>query len=98
MVAGLDVTVGVLGGPASTANDSFTLVRDIKRHGGRVAFGRRIKDADDPLFTELPGPWPTTPSAPTTPAGHHGCLEAAGIAPSCSLDDDLVLHTPELIG
>ncbi len=101
LATGLDVTLGVLGGPASTANDSFTLIRDIKRHGARVAlFGRRIKDADDPLlFTELLRAVADEALSPDDACKeYHGRLLAAGITPSRSLDDDLVLHTPELIG
>ena len=97
-MAGLDVTVG---GPASTANDAFTLVREAKKHGARVAlFGRRIKVADDPLiFTEL---LRAVADGHLGPQGacreYHGRLAAAGITPSRSLTDDLVIHTPELRG
>jgi hypothetical protein len=100
LVAGLDVTVGVLGGPPSTANDSFTLIRDVKKHGGRVAlFGRRIKVADDPiLFTKmlrLVANGDLSPEDATRE--YHGGLAAAGITPSRTLEDDLVIETPELL-
>lgn len=99
LVAGLDIPVGVLGGPPSTANDAFTLVERVKRHGGRVAlFGRRIKVADDPLiFTELLRAVADEGIAPDAATReYHGRLAAAGIAPSRSLEDDLVITTPEL--
>lgn len=101
LVAGLDVTVGVLGGPPSTANDSFTLIRDVKKHGGRVAlFGRRIKVADDPLlFTRmlrLVADGALSPEDATRE--YHGGLATAGITPSRSLEQDLVIETPELLG
>lgn len=101
LVAGLDVTVGVLGGPASTTNDTFTLVRDVKRYGGRVAlFGRRIKEAESPLtLCELLRAVADDQLTPDQACReYHGRLAAAGIAPIRSLDDDLVVHTPELLG
>ncbi len=99
LVAGLDVTVGVLGGPPSTANDSFTLIRDVKKYGGRVAlFGRRIKVADDPiLFTKmlrLVADGQLSPDDATRE--YHAGLVNAGIAPSRTLEEDLVIETPEL--
>ncbi len=99
LVGGLDVTVGVLGGPPSTANDSFTLIRDVKRHGGRVAlFGRRIKVADDPILfvkmLRLVANGELKPEEATRE--YHGALTAAGITPSRTLDEDLVIETPEL--
>lgn len=99
LVAGLNIPVGVLGGPPSTANDAFTLVQKVKQHGGRVAlFGRRIKVADDPIvFTELlrrVADLDLDPQEATRE--YHGRLAAAGISPSRSLEDDLVVTTPEL--
>ena len=101
LVTGIDVVVGVLGGPPSTANDSFTLVRDVKRSGGRVAlFGRRIKVADSPiLFCELLRRVADDELSPEDATReYHGRLTAAGITPSRSLEDDLVIETPELRG
>ncbi len=100
LVAGLDVTVGVLGGPPGTANDSFTLLQQVKQYGGRVAlFGRRIKVADDPVvFTELlraVADDAMTPEQATRE--YHGRLAASGITPSRTLEEDLVVHTPELL-
>ncbi|WP_420438014.1 hypothetical protein [Candidatus Poriferisodalis sp.] len=101
LVRGIDVVVGVLGGPPSTANDSFTLVRDVKRSGGRVAlFGRRIKVADSPiLFCELLRRVADDELSPEDATReYHGRLTAAGITPSRSLEDDLMIETPELLG
>lgn len=100
LVAGLDVTVGVLGGPPSTANDSFTLIRDVKKHGGRVAlFGRRIKVADDPvLFTKMLRHVANGDLSPEDATReYHGGLASTGITPSRTLDEDLVIETPELV-
>ena len=99
LVAGLGVTVGVLGGPASTTNDTFTLVREVKRHGARVAlFGRRIKGAEDPVvLCELLRAVADDQIEPEQACReYHGRLAGAGVTPVRSLEDDLVLHTPEL--
>ena len=101
LAAGLDIPVGVLGGPPSTANDSFTLIRDVKKYGGRVAlFGRRIKVADDPLiFTEMLRAVVDSDLDPDEACReYHGRLVASGVTPSRSLEDDLVVTTPELLG
>ncbi|NNC79270.1 MAG: hypothetical protein HKN94_03865 [Acidimicrobiales bacterium] len=98
--AGLDVTVGVLGGPPSTSNDSFTFIRDVKKYGGRVAlFGRRIKVSDSPIiFTELLRRVAESELNPEEATReYHGRLADAGITPSRSLEDDLVIETPELL-
>ena len=100
LVCGLDVVVGVLGGPASTTNDAYTLVQTVKRHGARVAlFGRRIKTADDPLaFTELLRAVADGALEPVEATReYHGRLAAAGITPARTLEDDLAVHTPELL-
>jgi len=101
LVSGLGIPVGVLGGPPSTANDSFTLIQQIKENGGRVAlFGRRIKVADDPvLFTKYLRQVADDGLSPEDATrGYHGALTDAGITPSRSLEDDLVIETPELLG
>lgn len=44
------VVVGILGGSSGTTLDAFALLHDARKHGARAAlFGRRIKDAEDPL-------------------------------------------------
>lgn len=100
LVAGVDVTVGVLGGPPGTTTDSFAMVRDVKKHGARVAlFGRRIKDADDPaIFTAMLRAVADNELHPEAACReYHGRLAAAGVTPSRSLDDDLVVsaNTPQ---
>lgn len=100
LASGLDVAVGVLGGPPGTANDTFTLVQQVKKHGGRLAlFGRRIKMVDDSrLFTELLREVADTDLAPEEATrAYHSRLAAAGVTPMRSLDEDLVIHTPELL-
>jgi hypothetical protein len=42
--------VGVMGGSSGTTLDAFRLLADAQKYGARVAlFGRKIKDAEDPL-------------------------------------------------
>jgi hypothetical protein len=42
--------VGIMGGSSGTTFDAFQLLADVQKYGARVAlYGRRIKDADDPL-------------------------------------------------
>ena len=42
--------VGVMGGSSGTTRDAFELLADAQKYGARVAlFGRKIKDAEDPL-------------------------------------------------
>ncbi|MDJ0771364.1 MAG: hypothetical protein QNJ12_21440 [Ilumatobacter sp.] len=101
LVAYTPLVVGVLGGPASTAHDTFKLVSEVKQHGGRVALlGRRIREADDPLaMIELlrhVADGAVEPDDATRE--YHGRLGAQGITPSRSLEDDLVIETPELLG
>jgi DhnA family fructose-bisphosphate aldolase class Ia len=44
------VIVGIMGGTTGTTFDSFRMLADAKAHGARAAlYGRRIKDAEDPL-------------------------------------------------
>ncbi|HUE36486.1 MAG TPA: hypothetical protein VMO20_03780 [Candidatus Acidoferrum sp.] len=44
------VIIGVLGGGSGTTYDAFKLLADAQKYGARVAlFGRKIKDAEDPL-------------------------------------------------
>jgi hypothetical protein len=44
------VIVGVLGGGSGTAYDAFKLLANAQKYGARAAFfGRKIKDAEDPL-------------------------------------------------
>ena len=44
------MVVGVMGGSSGTTLDAFQLLADAQQHGARAAlFGRRIKNAEDPL-------------------------------------------------
>ncbi|MCE0483972.1 MAG: hypothetical protein LV479_07015 [Methylacidiphilales bacterium] len=44
------VVVGILGGGAGTTLDAFKLLADAQKYGARVAlYGRKIKEAEDPL-------------------------------------------------
>ncbi|MBX3011781.1 MAG: hypothetical protein KF832_09765 [Caldilineaceae bacterium] len=91
--------VGILGGPASTTYDSYKLIAEAKKYGARVAlFGRRIKDAADPLaFTEFLRAVADEELTPEEGVkAYHGALQAAGIPSKRSLQEDMVLQTPTL--
>lgn len=93
------VVVGILGGPASTTYDSYKLIAEAKKYGARVAlFGRRIKDAEDPLaFTELLRAVADELIEPEEAVkAYHGALQSAGIQPKRSLADDMVIQTAAL--
>lgn len=93
------VVVGILGGPASTTYDSYKLIAEAKKYGARVAlFGRRIKDAADPLaFTEFLRAVADEQISPEEGVkAYHGALQTAGIPSKRSLQEDMVLQTPTL--
>ena len=94
------ITPGILGGPASTTYDAYKLIAEAKKYGARVAlFGRRIKDADDPLaFTAV---LRRVADGDVTPEEgvrvYRDQLEKAGIRASRSFDEDMTLHTAALV-
>ena len=93
------VIVGILGGPASTTYDSYKLIAEVKKYGAHVAlFGRRIKDAADPLaFTEyLRAVVDGDLSAEEGVKAYHGALQQAGIKSKRSLAEDMVIETAAL--
>jgi hypothetical protein len=88
------LVVGVLGGSAGTTHDAFALVHDAKRHGARVAlFGRKINAAEDQLsfvqYLRLVADDQILPAEAVK--AYHGALQALGIPPRRSLDQDLEL-------
>jgi hypothetical protein len=88
------LVVGVLGGSAGTTHDAFALVHDAKCHGARVAlFGRKINAAEDQLsFVQYLRLVADDQILPTEAVkAYHGAIEALGIAPRRSLDQDLQL-------
>lgn len=86
------VIVGVLGGSSGTTYDTFKLLADAQKHGARVAlFGRKIKDAEDPLtlIAFLRRIVNGEISAEEAVKAYHGQLQSKGIPPQRSLADDL---------
>ena len=99
LVAYTPAIVGVLGGSPSTTCDAYTLLYKAKKHGARVAlFGRRIQTTEDPVsFVRLLREVADDNLAPEEAVrAYHGALQASGIEPNRSLDDDLLVVTPEL--
>lgn len=86
------LVVGVLGGGAGTARDTFELIHQAEKHGARVAlFGRKINLAEDPLeivrLMRAVADGDITP--PEAVKAYHGALKASGIAALRNLDEDL---------
>lgn len=100
LVSYTNAVVGILGGSPSTTYDAFKLLADARANGARVAlFGRRIKVTEDPLafVTMLREIADGNVSAEEAVKAYHGELQKAGIKPRRSLEDDMVLVTPELM-
>lgn len=86
------LVVGVLGGSAGTTHDAFNLLYEAKRHGARVAlFGRKINSAEDQLSFVQILRWVADDEMSSAEAvrAYHGALQAKGIVPRRSLDEDL---------
>lgn len=92
-----DTIVGILGGSSGTTYDSFMLVSEAQKYGARAAiFGRRIKNAEDPLFMvkmlrEIVNEGLDPLHAVEL---YHQNLENKGIKPIRSLADDCKLVHP----
>ncbi|MBI2720332.1 MAG: hypothetical protein HY245_04170 [Rhizobiales bacterium] len=88
------LVVGVLGGGAGTTRDTFELLSQAERHGGRVAlFGRKINLAEAPLelLLLMRQVADGTIAPEEAVRAYHGRLHILGIAPSRSLEDDLAI-------
>jgi hypothetical protein len=86
------LVVGVLGGGAGTARDTFELIFQAEKYGARVAlFGRKINLAEDPLamvkFMRAVADGDVTPAEAVK--AYHEVLQAAGQKPLRGLEDDL---------
>ena len=95
------LVVGILGGAAGTTRDTFELLGQARAAGARVAlFGRKINLAERPL--ELVALMREVIGERLDPAAaveeYHRRLEAAGVAPRRSLEDDLEVTEPVLRG
>ncbi|WP_051324316.1 hypothetical protein [Candidatus Solirubrobacter pratensis] len=93
------LVVGILGGSAGTTRDTFELLDQAQRHGGRVAlFGRKIQRSESQL--DLVGLMRPVLRGELTPAeavrAYHEALAAAGIRPHRTLEADLEVTEPAL--
>jgi hypothetical protein len=89
-----NLVVGVLGGSAGTTYDAFKLIFDAQKYGARVAlFGRKINNAEHQLaFIEMLRLITDGRVSPEEAVrAYHTILEATGIEPHRSLDDDMKL-------
>ena len=94
-----NLIVGVLGGAAGTTRDTFELVAQTERFGGRVAlFGRKIYLAEDPIEivrlmrAVVEGQIGTLDAVKS----YHATLGAKGTPPSRSYEEDLEVTDPVL--
>lgn len=88
------IVVGVLGGGAGTTRDTFELLSQAERYGGRVAlFGRKINLAEAPL--ELLVLMRRVVEGEVSPEeavrAYHGELQKLKIAPTRGLADDILI-------
>jgi hypothetical protein len=86
--------VGILGGGAGTTRDAFQLLFDARKYGARVAlFGRKINLSEAPLpfikFLRWIADGQIAPEEAVK--AYHGELQASGIRPQRSLEEDLRL-------
>ena len=95
-LAGFDATlvVGILGGGAGTTRDTFELLHQAERYGGRLAlFGRKINLAERPLalikFMREVADGAIAPEEAVR--AYHGELQKAGVRPIRSLDEDRLI-------
>jgi hypothetical protein len=84
--------VGILGGSAGTARDTFELLHQAEKYGARVAlFGRKIHLAESPLdivhFMRQVVTRVVTPAEAVR--AYHGALQQKGLKPVRALEDDL---------
>ena len=94
------VIVGVLGGGSGTSYDAFKLLADAQKYGARVAlFGRKIKDAEDPLtfIAFLRRVTDGFLSPEEAVKAYHSELKAKKIPPRRTLEDDLKITDVALI-
>ena len=86
--------VGILGGAAGTARDTFELLSQAERYGARVAlFGRKIHLAESPI--DIVSLMRQVVARSVTPEeavkAYHGALQAKKIRPVRALSDDIQL-------
>jgi hypothetical protein len=94
------LVVGVLGGGAGTTRDTFELLYQAERYGGRLAlFGRKINLAESPLalITLMREVANGTIEPAEAVRAYHGALQSEGVSPARSLDDDLQITEAALM-
>ena len=85
------LVVGVLGGGAGTTRDTFELVSQAEKYGGRLAlFGRKIRLAEAPLelIVLMRQVADGTIAPEEAVRAYHGEVQKLGIKPVRSLEDD----------
>src|SRR4051794_22530816 len=90
------LVVGILGGGAGTTYDAFKLLAEARKYGARVAlFGRKINNAENQLafIRFLRHIADGDISSEEAVHAYHGVLQALGIKPQRSLQDDMILQT-----
>jgi DhnA family fructose-bisphosphate aldolase class Ia len=96
-IAGYDpenLIFGILGGGAGTTRDCLELIRQAEKYGARVAlFGRKIYYSEDSVLMVKAMRHVIEDGVTSEDAvkAYHGDLQANGITPFRSLDDDLVI-------
>jgi hypothetical protein len=94
------LVVGVLGGGAGTTRDTFELLSQAERYGGRVAlFGRKINLAEAPhaLLVLMRQVVEGAVLPEEAVRAYHGELQKLKIAPARSLADDLTITEEVLV-
>jgi hypothetical protein len=93
------LVVGILGGSSGTTYDAFKLLAEAQKHGARAAlFGRKIKDAEDPLaFVSMLHRIAAVQITPEEAvAAYHADLKKKGVPCKRSIEDDCLLTCSEL--
>lgn len=94
-----NLIVGILGGGAGTTYDAFLLLHEAQRHGARVAlYGRKINHAEHQLaFIEMLRLITEGRIGPEEAVrAYHAVLQARGIRPRRTLEEDLQITEPAL--
>jgi len=89
-----ELIVGVLGGGAGTTRDTFELLSQAERYGGRLAlFGRKINLAEAPLalIVLMRQVAERTISTDEAVRAYHGELQKRGLTPARPLSDDIAI-------
>jgi DhnA family fructose-bisphosphate aldolase class Ia len=95
-----NLIVGILGGSAGTTRDTFELISQAERFGGRVAlFGRKIYFAEDSV--EIVRSMRRVVEGDISPTeavkAYHDHLRQTGLTPTRSLEDDIEVTEPTLL-